>query len=111
MSVISRFTGRRWKVLYVYSDPTRSAQRHTSRETFLLAMGASGYFRLTFIAPEGFSSVRLKGFANGRRHRQSFFETARQFRLSLFRAGRDHGVWKRVVSVDRKRRCSDRHDQ
>ncbi|HEV7484660.1 MAG TPA: pentapeptide repeat-containing protein [Thermoanaerobaculia bacterium] len=49
---------------YTFTPIPPGAPRGTQVVNLPPGDGRSGYFRLAFIAPEGFSSVRLKGFAN-----------------------------------------------
>jgi hypothetical protein len=49
---------------YTFTPIPPGAPRGTQVVNIPPGDGRSGYFRLAFIAPEGFSSVRLKGFAN-----------------------------------------------
>jgi len=49
---------------YTFTPIPPGAPRGTQVVNIPPGDGRSGYFRLAFIAPEGFSSVRLRGFAN-----------------------------------------------
>jgi uncharacterized protein YjbI with pentapeptide repeats len=49
---------------YTFTPIPPGAPRGTQVVNIPPGDGRSGYFRLAFVAPEGFSSVRLKGFAN-----------------------------------------------
>jgi hypothetical protein len=73
-------------------------------------MAAAAIFDLAFIAPEGFSSVRLMGRANSDDTGRVFLNGTAISAFTFF-AGRDHGVWECVLLREPDGVVQTRHGQ